>query len=58
MGRRSALPRPFAVLHQLLQPQARKERIEDLTHGFLRGLLARVSDDFRILRGIAMFLKP
>jgi hypothetical protein len=34
----------------LLQPEARKEFIEDLTHGFLRGLLVRVHDDFRILR--------
>jgi hypothetical protein len=30
---------------QLLQPQARKELIQDLTHGFLRGLLMRVHGD-------------
>jgi hypothetical protein len=28
MWRRSALPCPFAILHQLLQPQAREEFVE------------------------------
>src|SRR5664279_38880 len=53
-----ALPRPFAVLQQLLQPQARQEFIENQSHGFLRGLLVRVHNDLRILRRLIRGVDP